>query len=117
MLIEFAGPDRALAETYAEVVQRYPADGKAALAQLSGGQQGGTGSAAVLNSYVRYVDTFERRDGEWRIATRVVVQDWKEIRDLPAEEWKPTPGWPAGQRNEDDPLYLARAALGLKPTN
>ena len=40
MLIEFAGPDLALVETYAETVQRYPADGKTGPAQLSGGQQG-----------------------------------------------------------------------------
>jgi hypothetical protein len=113
MLIEFTGPDQALVETYAEVIQRYPADGKAALAQLSGGQQGGSGTAAVLNSYVRYVDTFERRKGEWRIATRIVVQDWKEIRDLPLDEWKPTPGWPAGRRDQDDPLYVARFRFGL----
>jgi hypothetical protein len=60
MLIEFAGPDLALVETYAETVQRYPADGKAGLAQLSGGQQGTPGAAAVLNSYTRYIDRFER---------------------------------------------------------
>jgi SnoaL-like domain len=97
MLIEFAGPDLALVETYAEAVQRYPADGKAALAQLSGGQQGTPGATAVLNSYTRYVDRFERRNGEWRIARRTVVQDWKRISDLPPE----------------DPVYLARADLGL----
>lgn len=113
MLIEFAGPDLALAETYAEVVQRYPADGKAALGQLSGGHIGAEGTAAVLNSYVRYVDRFERRGGEWRIARRTVVQDWKRISDLPPEEWQPTPGWPAGRRDHDDPLYLARTELGL----
>jgi hypothetical protein len=113
MLIEFAGPDIALVETYAEAVQRYPADGKAALAQLSGGQQGTSGAAAVLNSYVRYVDRFERRNGEWRIARRTVVQDWKRISDLPPDDWKPTPGWPAGRRDREDPVYLARADLGL----
>ena len=113
MLIEFAGPDIALVETYAHVVQRYPADGKAALAQLSGGQQGAAGTAAVLNSYVRYVDRFERRNGEWRIARRTVVQDWKQISDLPPGDWKPTSGWPAGRRDREDPLYLARADLGL----
>jgi hypothetical protein len=113
MLIEFADRDIALAETYGETVQRYSADGKAALAQLSGGQQGTAGSAAVLNSYFRYIDWVERRAGEWRIARRMVVQDWKRISDLPPEDWKPTPGWPAGRRDREDPLYLARAELGL----
>jgi hypothetical protein len=113
MLIEFAGPDLALVETYLETVQRYPADGKEGLAQLSGGQQGAPGAAAVLNSYVRYVDRVERRNREWRIANRVVVQDWKRISDLPPDEWMPTPGWPTGRRDRDDPVYLARADLGL----
>lgn len=113
MLIEFVGPDSALAETYGETIQRYPADGKAALAQLSGGRQGEVGAAAVLNSYFRYVDRFERRDGAWRIARRSVVQDWKRISDLPLEEWAPTSGWPAGRRDREDPLYLARSELGL----
>lgn len=113
MLIEFAGPDVALVETYAETVQRYPADGKAALGQLSGGQVGAPDAPAVLNSYVRYVDRFQRRNGEWRIASRAVVQDWKRISDLPGEDWKPTTGWPAGRRDQEDPIYVARAELGL----
>lgn len=31
----------------------------------------------------RYVDRFERRNGEWRIAARTVVYDWMEERDRP----------------------------------
>jgi hypothetical protein len=31
----------------------------------------------------RYVDRFERRRGEWRIAARTVVYDWIEERDRP----------------------------------
>ncbi|AVS83486.1 hypothetical protein C8239_00885 [Paracidovorax avenae] len=30
----------------------------------------------------RYIDRFERRGGEWRVAARTVVYDW--IRDMPA---------------------------------
>lgn len=113
ILIEFAGADVALVETYVETVQRYPADGKEGLAQLSGGQMGSAGVGAVLNSYARYVDRFERRNGEWRVAHRTLVQDWKRISDLPGEVWTPAPGWPAGSRDRRDPLYAARAALGL----
>lgn len=113
MLIEFAGPDVALVETYVETIQRYPPEGKAGLAQLAGGAQGTPGMGAVLNSYARYVDRFERRDGAWKIARRTVVQDWKRISDLPGEEWKPAPDWPAGRRDHDDPVYVARRELGL----
>ena len=31
----------------------------------------------------RYVDRFERRHGEWRIAARTVVYDWIEERERP----------------------------------
>lgn len=30
----------------------------------------------------RYIDRLERRDGEWRIADRVVVKDYREVRPL-----------------------------------
>ena len=113
MLIEFAAPDVALVETYVETIQRYPAEDKAGLAQLAGGAQGTPGVGAVLNSYARYLDRFERRDGQWKIARRIVVQDWKRIADLPGEEWKPAPGWPAGRRDQEDAVYVARRELGL----
>ena len=32
----------------------------------------------------RYVDRFERRDAEWRVAHRTVVYDWIEERERPA---------------------------------
>jgi hypothetical protein len=31
----------------------------------------------------RYVDRFEKRNGEWRVAERTVVYDWLEERDRP----------------------------------
>lgn len=34
----------------------------------------------VFEFHGRYLDRFERRDGEWRIARRTVVHDWSEIR-------------------------------------
>src|SRR5690606_27529765 len=56
----------------------------------------------------RYVDRFERRDGEWRIARRVLVLEystaWDENDALPwVREW--------ARRNADDPSY-ARPLLG-----
>src|SRR4051794_36933919 len=40
----------------------------------------------------RYIDRFERRDGEWRIAARVVVAEWKTAP--PVDE----PGWAESER-------------------
>ncbi|MES2186617.1 MAG: nuclear transport factor 2 family protein [Pseudomonadota bacterium] len=113
MLIEFASPDVALVETYIRTVQRYPADAKASLAQLSGGADGSPGLGADLFTCSRYVDKFERRDGEWRIAVRTLVQDWKQIVDVPLNAPVPQEGWLVGRRDRQDPLYTERAKLGL----
>lgn len=54
----------------------------------------------------RYVDRFERRDGEWRIADRVVVFDeyLKQRVDDRLE-----PAWVRSRRDGDDPVYGDRA--------
>jgi 3-phenylpropionate/cinnamic acid dioxygenase small subunit len=50
---------------------------------------------------IRYVDRFERRDGDWRIADRQVVFDWTRVDEIP-NEWKyPTPV--RGTRGPEDP--------------
>lgn len=36
-------------------------------------------AAIVATSHGRYVDRFERRDGQWKIACRVVLPEWKSI--------------------------------------
>ncbi|HEY9281367.1 MAG TPA: nuclear transport factor 2 family protein [Eoetvoesiella sp.] len=113
MLIEFASPDLALVETYVRTVQRYPADATASLVQLSGGQEGTPGVAVDLLTCSRYVDRFERRAGEWRIFRRTLVQDWKQMVEVPENAPKPLDGWTVGSRSKDDPVYRERAELGL----
>jgi hypothetical protein len=113
ILIEFATPDLALVETYIRTLQRYPADAKASLAQLSGGQAGKPGVGIDLLTSSRYVDRFERRNGEWRIARRTLIQDWKQFIDVPENTPKPQPGWLVGRRDKQDFIYLERAELGI----
>lgn len=113
MLIEFATPDLAVVETYVLVFQRYPADAKASLAQLSGGEAGRPGVGIDLVSCSRYVDRFERRDGEWRVARRTVIQDWKQLIEAPENSPKPKAGWIVGRRDKQDFVYLERAELGI----
>ena len=53
---------------------------------------------------IRYVDRFERRAGAWRIAYRVIAQEWRTV--VPIQE-RPT-GVPPGQwgrHDSDDPLH------------
>lgn len=55
----------------------------------------------------RYLDRFERRGGEWRIAKRLFVHDWNQNQKATVE-WEA--GWYAqlhvrGRNDKDDPSY------------
>ena len=113
MLIEFAGPDRALVETYVRTTQRYPAEARQALDQLAGGRAGSGDGAMDLLTCSRYVDRFERREGEWKIALRTLVADWKQFVEVPQGQPKPPASQEMGRRNDDDFIYRERRALGI----
>ncbi|HEY6597765.1 MAG TPA: nuclear transport factor 2 family protein [Pseudomonadales bacterium] len=51
----------------------------------------------------RYVDRFEKRAGEWRIAHRQVVHDWSKIEPIAAEY--PSESFEQGRRNSTDVSY------------
>jgi hypothetical protein len=53
---------------------------------------------------LRYVDRFECRDGEWRIAERVCTYDWRHAAPNPGQEGF-TDKHPRSSRAGDDPLY------------
>lgn len=63
----------------------------------------------------RYLDLFERRGGEWRIALRRTVNDWSRV-DVPGEIWDrgswQRGGFAAGQRGTADPSYEIFPPLG-----
>jgi hypothetical protein len=52
----------------------------------------------------RYVDRFERRDDDWRIAQRVATTEWVR-RDDPALWWEIKENLPRGRRDRSDPVY------------
>ena len=85
--IDFAASDRARVESYAEAhhIQRTDSVDRDLVYGL------------------RYVDDFERRDGEWRIARRVCAWDWHRIDPLggiPLPE-----SYFRGHHSKDDPVY------------
>jgi hypothetical protein len=86
--VELDGPDGARAETYGVAFHR--------------------GDAGVpsrnLTTGFRYVDRFERRDGEWRIARRIAITEWSRIDD-PAAWWEVPDAHRTGRRDRDDPVY------------
>lgn len=52
----------------------------------------------------RFVDRFECRDDEWRIARRVAVTEWSRVDR--EEDWWPVPeGMLQGRRDRRDPVY------------
>jgi uncharacterized protein (DUF1330 family) len=51
----------------------------------------------------RYVDRFEKRGGEWRIAHRQVVVDWSKLEPISAEY--PSEAFEHGQRSRADASY------------
>lgn len=114
MLIEFATPDLALVETYVRTIQQYPPDGKQSLAQLTGGAAGDPESAMDMFTSSRYMDHVERRNGEWRVARRDLIQDWKQIVDVKYKALQPQEDWIIGQRDGNDFLEQARRKLGLE---
>jgi hypothetical protein len=111
MLIEFAGPDLALVETYVRTTQRYPAEAAHALSQLTGGKV--LDGAMDLLTCSRYVDRFERRVGAWKIRERTLVADWKQVAPVAAHAPQPVRGWASGQRDQDDFIFRERRALGI----
>jgi hypothetical protein len=52
---------------------------------------------------MRYVDTFERRAGEWRIAERFALREW--IRTEPNQRGADPLAGPTGTRDRSDPVY------------
>ena len=68
------------------------------------------GSSRDLVYGLRYVDRFERRDGEWRIAHRVCVWDWHRIDD--AERVELPEACFRGALDPSDPVYSQPAPSG-----
>jgi SnoaL-like domain len=64
VLIEFQSPERAFAETYLLVLQRYRA----------GAPNVPPGAAGLrIIASARYLDRFENQNGEWRVVRRTLV--------------------------------------------
>lgn len=100
-LIDLDG-DRAYAETYVQAVMR-SSDSSGPLHFIFSG---------------RYLDSFERRHGQWRIAQRITVKDYVGT-ERPVE-----PAWPVGDgadpsfiegtQDYRDPVYLLKDPSALR---
>lgn len=69
----------------------------------------GHGERAGIRSTLggRYVDIFERRDGEWRILRRIVMYDWSAKSEAEPLDFAHL----EGSRSREDPSYQTFALL------
>ena len=86
-LIDFLSDDCATVETYVHAEHRCRDEAGPYLEMFGG----------------RYVDRFERRDGEWRIAHRLCIREWD--RRTPIEPAFPPGRFTEGRRDRSDPAY------------
>jgi ketosteroid isomerase-like protein len=98
VLIEFHSRERAFVETYVLVLQRF----------RPGAPNVPAGAAGLRNiASARYLDRFEKRNGEWRVAHRTLV-----FGDLVGEPMKEAASFPpeftVQKHGMDDPLYRTR---------
>ena len=98
--IEFVGPDLALVETsYASRRLRAPTSEEAAGLKPH--------DMMMRQSWGRYLDRFERRNGEWRIARRIVIVDDRFTSVAKDGARNTSSTW--GYRSRSDPMYAFRA--------
>jgi hypothetical protein len=89
-VIDFAGPDLAHVESHV-CARHWREDDDGSWMETFGG---------------RYVDRFERRDGAWKIADRVVVHEWSTLEPVTAAF--PAERFVQGRRDGDDASYQGR---------
>jgi hypothetical protein len=76
-------------------------------------EKGGESGAQETLLCGRYIDRFEKRGGEWRVAARTVTYDWMRTMPLPCPLTAESFGarQPTGARRPSDPIYELLAAL------
>jgi hypothetical protein len=113
-LVEFADEDTALVETYYSAYLRLGPAAEESRSMLLGSVPGDAHiDTTVLG---RYIDRFERRNGEWRIAKRISV--YEAIRNEPVLDPSRNPEYDWAQRDDSDALYTMRAnVFGTKGSN
>jgi hypothetical protein len=89
ILIQFRGPDRAVAITYLTALQRARHDGN------------------LVDEIVRarYLDRLVKQGGTWRFSERTLVYDWSHVAPADRGWWWDQPGASAltGERGSNDP--------------
>lgn len=62
------------------------------------------GTSKLLNTGGRYLDRFEKRNRQWKIAQRICTIDWSR-ENLPGQSWDGAQAFPAIGPRGVDPMY------------
>lgn len=111
-LIEFADAGVAVVETYFVARLELGAAASEHRAMLDRNRSS-SGARMRVRVQGRYVDRFEKREGQWRIARRRTVFDTVQSQTQEEGEGELNPSWLLGTRDRADPLNAARAEAGL----
>ena len=99
-LIEIEG-DVAWSESYFQAFKDFERDGKRYVRVRAG----------------RYVDRFERRNGRWKIAERVLTDDWNRVDEV-VEALGGPDRFRFGSKDRSDPVYkLRKGRVAREPRN
>jgi hypothetical protein len=110
ILIEFDAPDGAVVESYFLALLRN--GNLPAMVRVALGVDAGDVGKVDMQSLGRYIDRFEKRDGQWKIARRVCVAETLTGKAVP--DGNPlSPAWVMASRDPDDALWTMRAEFGL----
>lgn len=100
VLIDFTARDKAVVETYCLVFQRFGAS-------VEGVKPGSHGIRRFATS--RYIDKFEARNGDWRVAHRTLVFSEMQTEQVTEPVVFP-PNFVVQRHDMDDVLYKIRTA-------
>lgn len=98
-LVEFTGDDSARVETYFTAFHRMRARGDKLAADNAYDTE--------MDYFVggRYIDRFERRDGQWKIVERIGMTDWTRLEPPTSQGFDTIDQNTVGKRAPDDFIY------------
>ena len=105
-MVDLLSETTAIAETYCVVYQRYGEQAQETIKTWLGDQTLEPGKALMAELACRYVDRFELRDGNWRIARRTVVMEEVKVASRPVLLRE---GYGLARRDRTDSLWQALA--------
>ncbi|MFT3972104.1 MAG: nuclear transport factor 2 family protein [Amaricoccus sp.] len=112
ILIEFASDSVAVVESYFVVNLELGPEASGHRRQFVDDGSKDAPGRVKLDVHGRYVDRFEKRDGEWRVAKRQTVFDSQHSRPLLGNVDENTQ-WALGRRDAEDAVFQARRDAGL----